>query len=150
MTSPIQPFPGRYLPSRLDQATVADAMSPGVMSCSPDVSAVDVARMMAAHRIHAVVVEGIDLDTVRGEALVWGVVSDLDLARAAHSRIEELTAADLAATEPVAIDPSTPLAEAAQMMDEHATAHLIVVEGGRPIGMLSTLDIAGAVAWAWA
>ena len=147
MTSPIQPYPGSSVIPRFDRATVADAMRPGVMSCTPDVPAVDVARMMATHHIHAVVVEGIKLDAIHGEELVWGVVADLDLARAAHAGIEDLTAADLAATEPVMVEGSTPLGEAAQMMDEHATAHLIVVERGRPVGMLSTLDIAGAVAW---
>jgi CBS domain-containing protein len=33
-------------------------------------------------------------------------------------------------------------------MVEHAVAHLIVVGGERPIGVISTLDIAGAAAWA--
>lgn len=147
MTSRIRPYQGSYLMPGFGQATVADAMRPGVMSCGPEVSAVEVARMMATHHIHAVVVDGIARDAVRGERLVWGVVSDLDLARAAHVGIEGLTASDLAATEPVTIDSSTPLAEAAQLMDEHGTAHLIVAERGRPVGMLSTLDIAGALAW---
>jgi CBS domain-containing protein len=148
MTTPIQPYQGSYLLPRFDNATVADAMRPGVMSCEPDVAAVDVARTMATHHIHAVVVEGIKLDAVHGEELVWGVVSDLDLVRAAHTGIDDLTAADLAATEPVTVEPATPLAEAARLMDEHDTAHLIVVDDGRPVGMLSTLDIAGALAWA--
>jgi CBS domain-containing protein len=147
MTTPIQFYQGSYLMPGFTNATVADVMRPGVMSCGPEVSAVEVARIMATHHIHAVVVDGIALDAVRGERLVWGVVSDLDLARAAHAGIEGLTATDLAATEPVTIDPSTPLAEAAQLMDEHGTAHLIVTENGRPVGMISTLDIAGAIAW---
>jgi CBS domain-containing protein len=46
------------------------------------------------------------------------------------------------------IEASTSLVEAAQLMDEHATAHLIVVAGPRPIGMVSTLGLAGALAWA--
>jgi CBS domain-containing protein len=147
MAGPIQPYRGGSLTPAFMQATVADVMRPGVMSCRPDVPAVDVAGLMATHRIHAVVVEGVRLDALRGERLVWGVVSDLDLARAAFSGIEDLTAADLAATEPVTTTPATPLVAAAQAMDEHGTAHLIVVEGGRPIGMVSTLDLAGALAW---
>lgn len=147
MTSPIQPYRGSYLMPAFTEATVADVMRAGVMSCGPDVPAVEVARTMATHHIHAVVVEGVSLDAVHGEQLVWGVVSDLDLARAAFTGIEGLTAADLAATEPLTTAPGTPLAEAAQTMDAHAIAHLIVVEGGRPIGMISTLDIAGALAW---
>ena len=147
MTTPIQPYQGSYLTPRFDQATVADAMRRGIMSCRPDVPAVEVARIMATHHIHAVVVEGVRLDAVHGEELVWGVVSDLDLARAAHVGIDDVTAADLAATEPVTIEPGTPLVTAAQLMDEHATAHVIVVDGARPVGMLSTLDVAGVLAW---
>jgi hypothetical protein len=40
---------------------------------------------MATHHIHAVVVEGVRRDAVHGWTLVWGVVSDLDLARAVHA-----------------------------------------------------------------
>lgn len=148
MTTPIQPYQGSYLMPAFEKATVADVMRPGVMSCRPDVPAVQVARMMSTHHIHAVVVEGVHFDPVHGEKLVWGVVSDLDLARAAHSGFDDLTAGDLAATEPMTIEPSTSLVEAAQLMDEHATAHLIVVAGPRPVGMVSTLDLAGALAWA--
>jgi CBS domain-containing protein len=147
MTSPIQPYPGSYLTPSFPTTTVADVMRAGVMSCLPDAPAVEVARTMATHHIHAVVVEGVSLDAVRGERLVWGVVSDLDLARAAYTGIEGLRAADLAATEPVTIGPVTLLTDAAQTMDEHATAHLIVTEDERPIGVISTLDIAGALAW---
>jgi CBS domain-containing protein len=147
MTTPIQPYQGSYLMPAFDQATVADVMRPGVMSCPPDVPAVNVARMMATHHIHAVVVDGIRVDPIRGEHLVWGLVSDLDLARAAHAGVEGLVAADLAASEPLAVAPSVPLTDAAQLMDEHGTAHLVVVDGGRPIGVISTLDIAGALAW---
>ena len=148
MTTPIQPYQGSYLMPSFDAATVADVMRPGIMSCQPDMPAVSVARMMATHHIHAVVVDGVKLDAVHGEQLVWGVVSDLDLARAAHAGAEGLTAGDLAAAEPVTIEPSASLADAARMMDEHATAHLIVVaDDGRPLGVISTLDLAGALAW---
>ena len=147
MSTPIQPYQGSYLMPSIEKATVADAMRPGVMSCEPDVPAVTVARMMATHHIHAVVVDGVHVDAVHGEQLVWGLVSDLDLARAAYAGADDLTAADLAATEPVTIEPFAPLVEAAKAMDEHGTAHLIVVDRGRPMGIISTLDLAGALAW---
>lgn len=147
MSTPLQPYQGSYLMAAFDRATVAEVMRPGVMSCEPDVPAVTVARMMAAHHIHAVVVEGVRVDPLHGEHLVWGLVSDLDLARAAHSGIEGLTAADVAATEPVTIEPSAALGEAARLMDERGIAHLVVVDGSRPVGVISTLDLAGALAW---
>jgi CBS domain-containing protein len=45
------------------------------------------------------------------------------------------------------VDPSTPLEEAAKLMDEHVTAHLLVTSEGQPVGVVSSLDIAGALAW---
>jgi CBS domain-containing protein len=147
MTIRIQPYRGSYLTPCFEHATVADAMRTGVMSCPPDVPATTVARMMATNHIHSVVVEGIREDPIHGERLTWGVVSDMDLLRGAHADIDELTAGEIAVTEPVTVEPSLPLDEAVRLMAEHDTAHLIVADRGRPIGILSTLDLAGMLAW---
>jgi hypothetical protein len=32
-------------------------------------------------------------------------------------------------------------------MDEHSVSHLVVVAAGQPIAVVSTLDLAGALAW---
>jgi CBS domain-containing protein len=50
-------------------------------------------------------------------------------------------------TEPVVVEPKLSLAEATRLMDEHDTAHLVVVDDGRPVGMVSSLDVAGVLAW---
>jgi CBS domain-containing protein len=147
MTGKLQPYEGSYLTPSLEKATVGDAMRTGIMSCEPDLPAATVARMMATHHIHAVVVEGIHHDSVRGERLTWGIVSDTDLLRAARAGIEDLTVVEIAATEPVTVEASLPLVDALRLMDEHETTHLIVADGGRPVGILSTLDIAGVLAW---
>lgn len=60
---------------------------------------------------------------------------------------EGLTAADLAAGEAVTVESSLPLTDAARLMDERGAAHLVVAEGDRPVGVVSTLDIAGVLAW---
>ena len=130
-----------------ERATVADVMRPGVMSCAPDAPLLTVAQTMATHHVHSVVVAGIATDAAGGDHLVWGLVSDMDVVRAAESGIEGHTAADAARTEVVTVDPSTSLAEAAKLMDQHDTAHLIVTSGGQPAGVVSSLDIAGALAW---
>lgn len=143
----IQPDQGSYLAPSLEEATVADAMRTGVMSCTADVPAFTVARMMATHHIHSVVVDRVSHDPVQGERHAWGVVSDMDLLVAARAGIEGLTAGDLSANEPVTVAPSLALAEALRLMEEHKTAHLIVSDAGRPVGVLSTLDIAGVLAW---
>jgi CBS domain-containing protein len=147
MSTWIQTYQGSYLGPSLEKATVADAMRTGVMSCPPDLPATVVARMMATHHIHAVVVEGIHHDPVHGEQLRWGVVSDMDLVRAVRAGIEELTAGDIAVSEPITVESSLSLGEAVRLMEEHEATHLIVVADGRPVGILSTLDIAGVLAW---
>jgi CBS domain-containing protein len=146
MTGNLEPYQGSFLTPSLEKATVADAMRTGVMSCESDLPAATVARMMATQHIHSVVVDGIHRDPADGERLSWGVVSDMDLLHAARRGIDDLTAGDIAA-EPVTVEPSLPLWEALRLMEEHATAHLIVADGGRPVGILSTLDIAGVLAW---
>jgi CBS domain-containing protein len=147
MTPALQPYQGSYLMPAFERATVADVMRPGVMSCAPDAPLLTVAQTMATHHVHSVIVGGIATDAAGGDHLVWGLVSDMDVVRAAESGIEGHTASDAARTEVVTVDPSTSLAEAARLMDEHDTAHLIVTSGGQPAGVISSLDIAGALAW---
>jgi ABC-type lipoprotein export system ATPase subunit len=63
--------------NRLETIKVADAMHEGVFTCSLHAPLTTVARIMAAHRVHAVVVWN---EPARNEtAQLWGVVSDLDL-----------------------------------------------------------------------
>jgi CBS domain-containing protein len=143
----IQPYRGSYLLPAFESATVADVMHPGVMSCPPSAPLVAVAQTMATHHVHAVIVGGIATDAVHGDHLVWGLISDMDLVRAAEIGIEGQTAEEVARTEAITVDPATPLATAARLMDVHGTSHLIVVSEGAPIGVLSSLDIAGALAW---
>ena len=147
MTGALQPYRGSYLMPSFERATVADVMRPGVMSCAPDAPLIDVARTMATHHVHSVVVAGIEKDAAGADHLIWGIVSDMDVVRASETGIEGRTAADAARTEVVTVDPSTPLEEAAKLMDEHVTAHLLVTSEGQPVGVVSSLDIAGALAW---
>lgn len=147
MTPTIQPYRGSYLLPSFESATVADVMHPGVMSCPPDAPLLTVAQTMATHHVHSVVVGGIATDAVHGDHLVWGLISDMDLVRAAETGIEGRTAEDVATTEAITVEPSTSLATAARLMDVHGTSHLIVASGGAPVGVLSSLDIAGALAW---
>lgn len=56
---------------------------------------------------------------------------------------------EIAGTELVTVRSDESLARAAQLMLEHQVEHLVVAdaETGRPCGVLSTLDIAGVMAW---
>ena len=126
----------------LKERLVGDVMRDGVVGCTPETPLTEVARLMGEHRIHCVVVAGLEEDR-HGTHLVWGVVSDLDLARAVAAG-EELTAGQIAATEPVTASPTDTLADVARVMGDHDVAHLVVIDDkdAEPIGVISTLDVA--------
>ena len=122
---------------------VENVMHEGVFTCGRDESLAVVARLMADHRVHSVVVT----DEPSDAPSLWGVVSDLDLVAAASVReLEEQVADAAAATPALTIAPDDTLQRAAQLMVEHALTHLVVVDRGRPVGVLSTLDVADALA----
>ena len=130
----------------LEECQVSDVMRDGVVGCTPETPLSEVARLMGEYRIHCVVVAGLEEDR-DGMRLVWGVVSDLDLARAAAAG-QELTAGQVAATEPVTASSADTLAAVARVMGDHDVAHLVVVDDkeAEPIGVISTLDVARAFA----
>jgi CBS domain-containing protein len=147
MTATTRPDPAPGGSETFETATVGDAMSPGVLSCAPHVPAPVVARMMATHGIHAVVVTAIPDAGARDEPLLCGIISDLDLLRAAQPRMEPLTARELAVTEALTVAPECPLPVAVGLMDDHRVRHLVVADRRRPVGVLSALDVAGVLAW---
>jgi CBS domain-containing protein len=122
---------------------VFDAMHRGVLTCSRDATLADVAGLMASRRVHCVVVA----DESGDAASLWGIVSDLDLVAAAGVRdLGEQTAGAAAATAAVTVGPGETVQRAAQLMTEHGVTHLVVVDAmRRPVGVLSTLDIAVAL-----
>jgi CBS domain-containing protein len=139
---------GSYLMPSLEHATVADAMHPGILSCEPDATLSEVARMMATQHVHCVAV--VDMSHEKPpHGFVWGIISDLDLVAAGIRDDTERTARDLAGQPVMSVKPSVPLRDAGELMLTHRASHLVVTdaEAGRPIGILSTLDVAGVLAW---
>jgi CBS domain-containing protein len=144
--STVNPQPGRRHAPRLDHVRVADAMHAGIVTCAPETPLRDVARVMVEHRIHCVAIP----DSDGAGTLAWGIVSDLDvIGAAAAGEVEARTAGNIAASEALAISEDDVLDRAVQLMNEHQAAHLVVVGAatGRPVGVLSTLDVAGLLAW---
>ena len=121
---------------------VSDAMRHGVLACQAETPLSVIARMMVEHRIHSVVVT--NLDGVSESA--WGIVSDIDVLRSVPEDVEKCTASDVAGTELLTVEPDETLERAAQMMAEHEVAHVVVVSGQRPVGVLSSLDVAAHLA----
>lgn len=128
---------------------VADAMTTGLISCPPETPLRKVAEIMARHRVHAIYVfdYGVEDDeTVE----LWGLVSDLDLVAAGRGEIDELAASDASVTPLVTVRSNDTLDHAAQLLAENGVSHLAVLDPStrRPVGVLSTLDVARVIAGA--
>jgi CBS domain-containing protein len=130
-----------------NEALIADAMSHGVIHCAPETPLRTVARMMARYKVHAIYV--FDYGDEPDEAVeLWGLVSDLDVAAAACGNIDAGTAGMTAVSPLEIVTSDQPLRAAAELMALKSLTHLAVLdpETRRPIGVISTLDVARAVA----
>jgi CBS domain-containing protein len=123
--------------------TVGQAMHAGVITCPPGTTLRSVAGILAEHLIHAVVVAREDVDAP------LAVVTDRDVVfRHSRSELDDVTAAAAANAPAVTVREDVDLRQAAELMAHYGTSHVIVTERGgrRPIGVLSSLDVAAAVA----
>jgi CBS domain-containing protein len=140
MLAPMSAATGTELGRTLAGAHVADAMTSGVVTCSPETCLRTVARIMAERSVHAVYV-------FDDEREAWGLVTDLDVAAAAADYIDARTAGESAVVPLATVRDDDELAHAAALMAENAVTDLTVVDPvtERPVGVISTLDIAGAL-----
>jgi CBS domain-containing protein len=98
-----------------------------VISVTPSASVLEVAEVIAAQRIGAVM-----------------VVSERDVVKAlaAHKgTITALTAADVMTHQVVTATPATPVDEALEIMDRGYFRHLPVLDGGKLAGIISIRDV---------
>lgn len=122
---------------------VGEVMHRGIINCPPQTSLREAASLMAHGGVHCVVVEGLAMRPGRGEELVWGVLSSMDLVRAAAGGEVDGQVGDLAATEVVTVQEDESVQRALQVMSEHEVSHLIAItRTGEPVGVLSSLDLA--------
>jgi len=126
-------------------ARVRDAMRSPIRSCAPDLPLRAVAELMASQRIHCVVVAEPAGD--EEQERLRGVISGLDIVGAAADGFGGRTAGDIASARTSSVGADEPLTAAARMMRDEGANHLVVVEGGRPVGVISTLDMVRALAW---
>jgi len=131
-----------YFGPAFDDAKVHHAMRVGVITCRPQTRLADVAKMMVGYDAPSVVVADVE------EGGLWGIVTSLDLARAAD-KLDSMTARDVATTDLITVPSDASLREAGKLMDEHRISHLIAVqpEDGRPAGVISSRDLAAAAAF---
>jgi CBS domain-containing protein len=135
--------------STTDVAAVAHTRSPnfattrvgalmhrGVITCSPDCSGLVIARIMAAHRIHSIV--------VIPPGAPPRIVTDAEIARALYDGTLATSSAAKIAKSAVILVRGDTLSHAARCMHEHETTHAVVVDSRRSrraVGILSVLDI---------
>lgn len=137
----VRPAPARPAISGgpLSAHVVRDVMHWGIIFCAPVAPLADVARVLVERRTHS--------------AMVWrdgdmAFVSDMDVVAAAVGSGPHPTAGELAsASGGLALVPAdATLDRAASLVAETAVGHVVVVDGaGVPVGVLSTLDIVGAL-----
>ena len=135
-------------PRALREFRVVDVMHPGVIACPRETPLRTVARMMATYRVHAVAVMAHEDDDGAHRSLWVSSPTQTSSGRHGQKDIDTETAGTLARRPTVTISTTDSLERAATLMAEHETTHLIVVErrSQRPIGIVSTLDIARGLA----
>jgi CBS domain-containing protein len=123
------------------QVRVRDALRSPLISCPLDTPMDEVAELMAANDVDAVVVTGLE------GFEPWGVVTARDVLLVARDA-SRLSAGTCARGRLLTIAPDEPLEAAVQLMLGHHVSHLMVVDPERhmPIGVLTTVDVAGGVA----
>lgn len=131
----------------LTGAPVRNYMSSGVVACEPSAPVARVAELMAGNDVHCVIVAGITGKGTHAD-LTWGLVSDLDVVCALSGKSSDTTAAELARRHIFTAEPEETMLAAAERMATESTTHLVVVEDGRPVGVVSSLDVARAASLA--
>jgi predicted transcriptional regulator len=129
---------------RLDLMTVEEHMHAGILACDPAAPLPTIAWILADERIHCAVVIGLERSEA-GSRLTWGAVTDRDLMRALAAGETNVTVTDIASTPLVTVDRAEHLDQVVALMAEHDVNHILVVENGIPIGIISSLDVARAV-----
>ena len=118
-------------------ASVRDAMSPGIIVIASDTTVATCAAIMYERRTHAVLV----VDDRSREPLGWVFHRDV----LQHLRSDPLTtvAADVVSQGPTYIDPEATVDEAAELMVEQNLTHLLVGKSPDriPEGVISSWDL---------
>jgi CBS domain-containing protein len=114
-----------------------------VVTTRPDATIAEVAKLLKAKRIGAVVVTNAD-------GALCGIISERDLARglADHgAKLLDMLVSQLMTVEVVTCSPGDSLDHLSQQMTEGRFRHLPVVQDGRMIGIISIGDVVKHRLW---
>jgi len=120
--------------------TVNDFMSTSVVAAQGTDTIGEIRSIMKREHIHALpIVENSD-----GNVLVRGIVTSTDLCGQIDNQIAVEDAVPM--TKVFVLPPNTSAKSAAEMMIKHKVHHLVIMEKGKLVGMISSLDFAKLVA----
>jgi CBS domain-containing protein len=108
-----------------------------VIAARPDNSIVEAAKRMARFGVGIVVVMGEEDEIV-------GVLSERDVVigiASAEGTVGNALVRDWMTESVVTISPKDSIADAARIMNVHSIRHLVAVERGRPVGVVSIRDV---------
>ena len=135
--------PSAAVTTHLGRLAVEDAMHPGLIGCDPSAQLETVAWILADEEIHCVVVHGVHR-AAEGDRTTWGIVTALDVIRALDAGDWGVTARELVKADFVTVAPTDGLDRVVSLMSEHDVGHVLVLENGCPVGIISALDVARA------
>ncbi len=120
---------------------VRDLMHSGVVRCRPDISLGQVAKLLAKHHVHSLFV-------FNDEKLPVGVITDYDVMAGewlsgdseSLAVMRRMTAGELMSSPVETVDINVTANEAAKRMREDDVRRLLVVDEGKPVGVISVSD----------
>jgi CBS domain-containing protein len=124
----------------MEQITAGEIMSSGLVTCRPEMSLLDVARLLVMTEVTALVV-------VDGEGRNLGIISQFDLLGMVGEDLSARCAEEIMTQPVLAVDRLLPIQEAANIMKQHRI-HRLAVTGHDPshaLGVLSVTDIVRAM-----
>jgi CBS domain-containing protein len=118
-----------------DETAVSEIMSSPVKTVATDTPIDEVARVFAEEGVGSLIV---------GEDPVEGIITEYDVVKSVGEGKDprETTVADLMSDPVVTIRPHETVEEAGDRMGQNGVKKLPVTEGGKPVGIVTTTDLA--------
>jgi len=109
----------------------------GVITLTPEDAISTAAKIMRDEHVGRIIV-------IYPDGRVAGIISELDIVvrvMAAKINLSEALIGDVMTTPIISCTPMTPLDDVRELMSKHRIRHVAVVDGDRPVGMISSREI---------
>ena len=118
-----------------EETSVSEIMSSPVITVTQDTTVAEAAGILADEHVGSLVV---------GEDIIEGIVTETDIVRAVGEGLDlsSTTVADIMADPVVTIRPHEAVRSAGERMGHNGVKKLPVTEDGKPVGIVTTTDLA--------